>query len=69
MLVMKPFDFGGTDLVLCLRPRSENAATILLNTRIGAGTLMEVFVKISGDRYYLWRAVDQEGEVFDAICY
>ena len=23
----------------------------------------EVFVKINGERYYLWRAVDHEGEV------
>ncbi|MFV0322166.1 MAG: IS6 family transposase [Alphaproteobacteria bacterium] len=26
----------------------------------------EVFVKIKGKRYYLWRAVDQEGEVLEA---
>ena len=29
--------------------------------------LDEVFVKISGERYYLWRAVDQEGEILDAV--
>jgi putative transposase len=27
--------------------------------------LDEVFVKISGKQHYLWRAVDQDGEVFD----
>ena len=27
----------------------------------------EVFVKISGQRYYLWRAVDHEGEVLEAV--
>jgi putative transposase len=26
----------------------------------------EVFVKINGEQYYLWRAVDQEGSVLDA---
>src|SRR5687768_17481347 len=28
--------------------------------------LDEMFVKINGDTYYLWRAVDQEGEVLEA---
>ena len=27
----------------------------------------EVFVKIQGRQYYLWRAVDQDGEVVDAF--
>lgn len=27
----------------------------------------EVFVKINGKTYYLWRAVDHEGEVLDAV--
>jgi putative transposase len=27
----------------------------------------EVFVKISGKQYYLWRAVDQDGEVVDVF--
>ena len=27
----------------------------------------EVFVKINGRRYYLWRAVDQDGEVVDVF--
>jgi putative transposase len=26
----------------------------------------EMFVKISGQRYYLWRAVDHEGEVLES---
>jgi len=26
----------------------------------------EVFVKINGERYYLWRAVDHEGEVLES---
>ena len=28
--------------------------------------LDEVFVKICGEQYYLWRAIDQEGEVLEA---
>ena len=26
----------------------------------------EVFVKINGERHYLWRAVDQEGEILES---
>ena len=29
--------------------------------------LDEVFVKIRGERHYLWRAVDQEGDVIDIL--
>ena len=29
--------------------------------------LDEVFVKINGERHYLWRAVDHEGEVIEEI--
>ena len=29
--------------------------------------LDEVFVKINGERHYLWRAVDQDGEVLEAF--
>ncbi len=29
--------------------------------------LDEVFVKINGERYYLWRAVDHEGEVLECF--
>ncbi len=28
--------------------------------------LDEVFVEINGERYYLWRAVDHEGEVLES---
>ena len=27
----------------------------------------EVFVKVNGNRHYLWRAVDYEGEVLEAV--
>jgi putative transposase len=29
--------------------------------------LDEVFVKINGETYYLWRAVDHEGEVLESL--
>ncbi len=29
--------------------------------------LDEVFVKINGERFYLWRAVDREGEVYESF--
>lgn len=29
--------------------------------------LDEIFVKINGERYYLWRAVDHEGEVLESF--
>ena len=29
--------------------------------------LDEMFVKINGERYYLWRAVDHEGEVLESF--
>jgi putative transposase len=37
------------------------------NTRNWQWHLDEVFVKINGERFYLWRAVDHEGEVLE--CY
>ena len=33
----------------------------------GRWHLDEVFVKINGETYYLWRAVDHEGEVLEAF--
>ena len=33
---------------------------------IGNGTWMRFFVKINGERHYLWRAVDHEGEVLES---
>ncbi len=33
----------------------------------GTSFIDEVFVKIQGNQHYLWRAVDQDGEVFDVF--
>jgi putative transposase len=36
--------------------------------RLGdTGQLDEMFVSINGERHYLWRAVDQEGQVLDIL--
>ena len=32
-----------------------------------SGTLDEVFIKINGKTHYLWRAVDQDGNVLDIL--
>ncbi|MGW1092160.1 IS6 family transposase, partial [Streptomyces sp. NPDC002596] len=35
--------------------------------RPGTGHLDEVFIKINGEQKYLWRAVDQDGDVLDIL--
>src|SRR5215470_7925613 len=32
-----------------------------------SGTLMKVFLTIKGERHYLWRAVDQDGNILDFL--
>jgi len=45
--------------------------TLTLNTKIKHRAygdtfyIDEVFIKINGKQHYLWRAIDQDGEVFD----
>ena len=50
---------------------SKFAGEILKNRAVhrsnGQWYLDEVFVKISGERFYLWRAVDHEGEVLECF--
>ena len=56
---MKPFDYGSTNSEFTKRLRRRHS---------GFGDtyfLDEVFVKIGGKQHYLWRAVDQDGEVVD----
>ncbi len=57
---MKPFDSGSTNSVLSL-PNGFAADTPASPIPF----LDEVFVKIGGKQHYLWRAVDQDGEVVD----
>ena len=63
--VTKQFGFGLNVLGQSSREKS---------VRIGQGRhsnwqwhLDEVFVKINGERFYLWRAVDHEGEVLECF--
>ena len=42
----------------------------LRHRRSGPGDtwhLGELFIRIRGERYYLWRAVDQDGQVLDIL--
>lgn len=65
---MKRCGSGGTDLVRCLLLRfGETGSTGCMHIRTGGGHLDEVFVKVNGERYYLWRAVDHEGEVLESF--
>ena len=62
----RPYDTGGIGLVRCLPMRSKKR-----RIRHGFGSkwrwhLDEAFVKINGDQFYLWRAIDQEREVLEA---
>ena len=64
---MKRSGSGGTASGQCLHQRLQGKdvtrhAVIL----IGSGHFDEVFVKINGERHYLWRAVDHEGEVLES---
>jgi transposase-like protein len=65
-------------VLLCLTRPSENGVlsfakrtlTTYDEDRCGtetSGTLDEVFLKINGRIHYLWRAVDQEGDVLDIV--
>jgi len=65
---MRLSDFGGTGLAQCSPRRSAGDASLICAAiRSGAGALDEVFVKINGQFCYLWRAVDHEGEVLEAV--
>ena len=48
---------------------NESLFTIGCEYRQNKGYLQidEVFVKINGEQHYLWRAVDQDGEVVDVF--
>jgi transposase-like protein len=58
---MKPSDSGVSSLVLDTLGVS-NGNTVVTAIRSLSD---EVFVKINGQQHYLWRAVDQDGEVVD----
>ena len=67
-LATRPFDSGGTGLARCSPPRFvSDASRTCAAIRSGRWHLDEVFVKINGKLCYLWRAVDHEGEVLEAV--
>ena len=51
-----------------VRPRVRSKAQASTRGRLGdIWYVDEVFVKIGGERHYLWRAVDQDGDVIDVL--
>ena len=62
---MNLFGTGGIDLVLNSQAKSRSAGQGAC-TPVTEGLYDEVFVKINGERHYLWRAVDHEGEVLES---
>lgn len=64
---MKPSGSDGTSSAQCLRPRSGSDVfgSYALFSR-WQWHVDEVFVKVNGERHYLWRAVDHEREVLES---
>ena len=62
---MSQFGTGGIGLVLKLR-QIKKCRVRGMQSSNWKWHLDEVFVKIKGKRYYLWRAVNHEGEVLES---
>ena len=63
---MSPFGIGGIDLVLSWQTKIKKRRAGGIQASHWKWHLDEVFVKINGERHYLWRAVDHEGEVLES---
>ena len=63
---MNPFVTGGIGLALVRKPDQEAQGGGMQSSN-WKWHLDEVFVKINGERHYLWRAVDHEGEVLSYV--
>ena len=63
---MNLFGTGGIDLVRSSQARSKSAGRGGMQSSNWKWHLDEVFVTINGERHYLWRAVDHEGEVLES---
>ena len=64
----RPSGFGGTGLARCSPPRFvSDAVARMRGYPQWRWHLDEVFVKVNGKLCYLWRAVDHEGEVLEAV--
>ena len=60
--------FVGTEAVGLTRPAQFGLAlTAQAEFIIGNQSIDEVFLTINGERHYLWRAVDQDGNVLDIL--
>src|SRR5271166_4856047 len=64
---MRRSGFGGTDSARCLPLRSEKGVAHMRGYPQWRRHLDEAFVKVNGKLCYLWRAVDHEGEVLEAV--
>ena len=75
MLATKRSGIGGIGSARCLPARSGGVGSKLCDRAGGDGIWMRhalgldpgVFVKINGQTYYLWRAVDHEGKVLESV--
>ena len=63
--VTKQFGFGLN--VLCQISREKSVRIVQGTIRTGSRHLDEVFLKINGERFCLWRTVDHEGEVLECF--
>ena len=57
---------GGTGLALKFASEIKKRRAGGMQSSNWKWHLDEVFVKINGERHYLWRAVDHEGEVLES---
>ena len=57
---------GGTGLALSSQAKLKSEEHGGMQSSNWKWHLDEVFVKIKGERHYLWRAVDHEGEVLES---
>ena len=63
----RPSGTGGTGSARCSPRRSAGSGCRRCDSiPTGKWHLDEVYVKINGEMHYLWRAVDQEGEVLES---
>jgi putative transposase len=64
----RPSGSGGIGLAQCSPPGSARGRVAHMRAYPQwRGHLDEVFVKVDGKLYYLWRAVDHEGEVLETV--
>jgi transposase-like protein len=68
IFVMRQYDFGETVSAPCSPPKSARSGVDHMHAYTHwRWHLDEVFVKINGEMYYLWRAVHHEGEVLESF--